>query len=147
MPSPILRRLRDLPSFELASGDPDPRGWAVRGRDGQPFGTVHELLADPLAQRVLYLDVLLTPGLPGLLPPAPHTEQRILLPLAAVDLDNEGRSVFVTALSRDTVHSYPLFIDFMLPPDFELAMQEKLGLAMPDTRAPSDNSYFQTMEP
>ncbi len=129
MNSPILRRLRDLPSFELATGDPDPRGWAVRGRDGHAFGTVDELLVDPVSQRVLYLNVLLETGLPGMLAPAPHTDQRILLPLAAVNLDNEGQSVFVTALSRDTVRNYPLFIDFMLPPDLENAMLAALDTA------------------
>jgi len=126
MSSPVLRRLRDLPSFEMATGDPDPRGWAVRGRDGHAFGTVDELLVDPNSQRVLYLNVLLETGLPGMLAPAPHTDQRILLPLTAVNLDLEGQSVFVTALSRDTVHNYPLFVDFMLPPDFEDAMQSAL---------------------
>lgn len=128
MNSPLLRRLRDLPSFELATGDPDPRGWTVRGRNGQAFGTVRELLVDPVAQQVLYLDVQLAAGLPGMLPPAPHTDQRILLPLAAVDLDSEGSSVFVTAISHDTVSSYPLFLDFLLPPELEAAMNEKLGL-------------------
>jgi hypothetical protein len=129
MNSPILRRLRDLPSFELATGDPDPRGWAVRGRDGHAFGLVDELLVDPVSQRVLYLNILLEKNLPGMLAPAPHTDQRILLPLSAVDLDPEGQSVFVTALSRDTVRNYPLFIDFMLPPDFESAMRTALGTA------------------
>ncbi|MDO7885831.1 hypothetical protein [Hymenobacter cheonanensis] len=129
MNSPVLRRLRDLPSFELATGDPDPRGWAVRGRDGHAFGLVDELLVDPISQRVLYLNVLLENGLPGMLAPGPHTDQRILLPLSAVDLDAEGRSVFVTALSRDTVRNYPLFIDFMLPPELESAMHTALGMA------------------
>ena len=128
MSSPILRRLRDLPTFEMAPGDPDVRGWTVRGRDGQAFGIVHELLADPVARRVLYLNVQLEPGLPGVPPPPPHTETRILLPLAAVNLDAEGSSVFVTALSRATVGSYPPFVDFMLPPDFEEAMRKELGM-------------------
>ena len=128
MNNPVLRRLRDLPSFELATGDPDPRGWPVRGSDGHAFGTVDELLVDPVSQQVLYLNVLLATGLPGMLPPAPHTEQRILLPLSAVNLDNEGSSVFVTALSRDTIRNYPLFLDFLLPPDFAAAMQQALGV-------------------
>lgn len=128
MNSPILRRLRDLPTFEMATGDPDPRGWTVRGRDGHAFGTVHELLVDLDTQRVLYLDVQLGRGLPGVPTPAPHADPRILLPVAAVNLDAEGSSVFVTALSRDTVGSYPLFVDFMLPPTFEAAMQRALGM-------------------
>ncbi|MGI4875787.1 MAG: PRC-barrel domain-containing protein [Janthinobacterium lividum] len=122
----ILRRLRDLPTFELVPGDPDVRGWAVRGSDGQPFGTVHELLVDPLAQQVLYLNVELVASLPGVPKAPPHTTNHILLPLAAVQFDNEGKSVFVTALSHDTVRTYPLFRDFMLPPGLEEAMQQAL---------------------
>jgi hypothetical protein len=128
MSSPILRRMRDLPTFEMATGDPDPRGWAVRGGDGQAFGVVTELLVDPEAQRVLYLTVQLNRGLPGVPTPAPHTEILILLPLAAVNLDTEGSSVFVTTLRRDTISSYPPFIDFILPTEFESAMQQALGI-------------------
>ncbi|QKG55380.1 hypothetical protein GKZ68_01245 [Hymenobacter sp. BRD128] len=147
MNAPILRRLRDLPTFELVADDPDPRGWTVRGSDGQALGIVHELLADPVAQRIQYLDVLLAAGLPGVPAPLPHTEQRILLPLAAVHFDAEGHNVFVTALSRETVHAYPPFIDFMLPPDFEAEMRQKLGM---DTESSgnlaADNSHFQTID-
>ncbi len=127
MPSPVLRRLRDLPTFEMATGDPDPRGWTVRGGDGQAFGTVLELLVDPESQRVLYLNVELARGLPGVPTPAPHAETQILLPLEAVNLDTEGNSVFVTALRRDTVSTYPTFVDFILPTEFEDAMQRALG--------------------
>lgn len=127
MNSPVLRRLRDLPTFELATGDPDPRGWAVRGGDGHAFGAVDELLVDLVSQRVLYLNVVLETGLPGIPPPGPHADQRILLPLAVVNLDTDGKNVFVTALSRDTVQHYPLFVDFMLPPEFEEAMQRALS--------------------
>jgi photosynthetic reaction center H subunit len=127
MPSTILRRLRDLPTFEMATGDPDPRGWVVRGGDGQVFGTVIELLVDPESQRVLYLNVELERGLPGVPTPAPHAETQILLPLAVANLDIEGSSVFVTALRRDTISSYPPFVDFILPTDFESAMQRALG--------------------
>ncbi|GAB3637763.1 hypothetical protein GCM10027422_33530 [Hymenobacter arcticus] len=129
MNSPLLRRLRDLPTFEMATGDPDPRGWTVRGSDGQPFGTVYELLVDPVGQRVLYLDVVLAAGLPGVPAPAPHADQRILLPLAAVNLDTEGSSVFVTSLSHANISTYPLFVDFILPGDFEEIMRNKLGLS------------------
>ena len=128
MPSPVLRRLRDLPTFEMATGDPDPRGWPVRGGDGQSFGTVQELLVDLETQRVLYLTVQLDQGLPGVVPPAPHAETQVLLPLVAVNLDTEGHSVFATALRRDTISTYPPFVDFILPTDFEEAMLRALSL-------------------
>jgi len=146
MNSPVLRRLRDLPTFELVADDPDPRGWAVRGSDGRAFGTVDELLVDLVSQRVLYLNVVLETGLPGIPPPGPHADQRVLLPLSAVNLDGEGKSVFITTLSRDTVQHYPLFVDFMLPPDFERAMLQALGVAPEEEKSSSDNSHFQTLD-
>jgi len=127
MPSPVLRRLRDLPDFEMATGDPDPRGWPVRGGDGQAFGIVQELFVDLETRRVLYLNVQLDRGLPGVPAPTPHIETQILLPLASVNLDTEGNSVFVTTLRRDTVATYPPFVDFILPTEFEEAMQQALG--------------------
>lgn len=54
-------------------------------------------------------------------------ETQILLPLAAVNLDTEGGSVFITALRRDTISHYPPFVDFILPADFEDAMQRALS--------------------
>ena len=118
--------MRDLPSFEMAADSPDVRKWPVRGSDGRPFGTVQELFVDPAGRQVLYLDVLLEKGLPNMLAAQPNAEQRILLPVAAVHIDAEGKSVFITALSRDNIASYPLFLDFMLPPELEVAMQKAL---------------------
>jgi len=76
---------------------------------------------------VLYLSVQLERGLPGVPPPPPHAETQILLPLANVNLDTEGSSVFVTALRRDTLGGYPPFVDFILPTEFEEAMQQALS--------------------
>jgi sporulation protein YlmC with PRC-barrel domain len=49
--------LRDMRDFQVASGDPDVRGWDVIANDGRSLGKVHELLVDTGAQRVRYLDV------------------------------------------------------------------------------------------
>ena len=93
----ILRRMRDLPNFEMAPNSPDVRNWPVRGGDGQAFGTVEELLVDPEARQVLYLNVVLDAGLPGVPPPLPHADTRILLPVAAVNIDPEGQSIFASS--------------------------------------------------
>lgn len=52
-----LVRLEDMDDFEVASGDPDPRGWVVKASDGQTVGTVKHLLVDPQAMRVALLEV------------------------------------------------------------------------------------------
>jgi hypothetical protein len=37
-----LSRLSDLDDYEIASGDPDVRGWKVYSADGKEIGKVHE---------------------------------------------------------------------------------------------------------
>ena len=49
METSVLRRLRDLTDFEVADGNPDVRGWAIRGRDGQALGTVFEMIVNLMA--------------------------------------------------------------------------------------------------
>ena len=51
-----LGRLR---RYKVADGDPDVRGWQVYGNDGQTIGQVDDLLVDPDALRVRYLQVRL----------------------------------------------------------------------------------------
>jgi len=126
MTNPVLRRLRDLPSFKMAPDNPDVRGWTVRGSDGQPLGVVDELLVDPVGQTVRYLNVQLTPDLPGVPAPGSHADHHVLLPLAAVHLDAEASNVFVTALSQQNIRAYPLFVEFQLVPGFEEAMRQAL---------------------
>ncbi len=59
-----LVRLKDLDDYEVASGDPDPRGWEVKALDGRTVGTVKHLLVDTVALRVRYLEVEVD-ALPG----------------------------------------------------------------------------------
>ena len=54
---PNLRRLGELDNFEVASDDPDVRGWDVKTRDGREVGEVEELIVDPSARKVRYLEV------------------------------------------------------------------------------------------
>ncbi len=54
--------LRSLPREHLASGDPDVRGWAVLGDDGNRIGTVDDLLVDAEARMVRFLIVALDPA-------------------------------------------------------------------------------------
>jgi hypothetical protein len=51
--------LRRMHNFRITEGDPDVRGWEVRGADGRRIGEVDDLLVDSQALRVRYLDVIL----------------------------------------------------------------------------------------
>ncbi len=116
-----LRRLRDLPDFEVADGYPDVRGWAVRGATGTALGTVSELLVDADAEQVRYLDAQLTGA------PEP---KRVLLPLNLAVLDAEVRSVFIPSLTDAAVAAYPTYAEELLTPAYAAAMRQALGEAL-----------------
>lgn len=127
-----LRRLRDLTSFEVADGNPDVRGWAVRGADGRRFGQVHELIVDIDALKVRYLDVELDDSLRI----NPH-DRHILLPIGVAALDEDGDNVFVPSLTAERALDYPPYIEIQITRQYEEAMLRALNLPLP-AAAPAD---------
>lgn len=120
MDVPLLRRLRDLADFEVADDNPDVRGWTVRGSDGQALGTVFELIVEPEAMKVRYLDVALDTR-------SSANEHHILLPIGAASLDEEGDNVFVPALNEAAVLNYPHYVEVQITREYEEAMLRALG--------------------
>ena len=122
METSVLRRLRDLTDFEVADGNPDVRGWVLRGNDGQALGTVFELIVEPEAMKVRYLDVELDSRF--------HIDghgNHILLPIGAASLDDDGDNVFVPALNAESVLNYPAYVEIQITRDYEEAMLRALG--------------------
>ena len=130
-----LRRLRDLAEFEVADGNPDVRGWAVRGGDGKKFGEVTELIVEEEALKVRYLDVVLNAALPTN-EPARH----ILIPVGVAALDEEADNVFVPSLSLELVLDYPPYTEFQITRAYEEAMLRTLKLPLPE---PSISSFYE----
>ncbi|GAB3876708.1 hypothetical protein GCM10028824_34890 [Hymenobacter segetis] len=122
METPVLRRLRDLTDFEVADGNPDVRGWTVRGSDGQALGTVFELIVEPEAMKVRYLDVELDSRFN-----LNDHENHILLPIGAAALDEDGDNVFVPALNAESVLNYPHYVEVQITREYEEAMLRALG--------------------
>lgn len=126
METPVLRRLRDLTDFEVADDNPDVRGWAVRGRDGQALGVVFELIVDPEALKVRYLDVELDARYQ-----ISEYANHILLPVGVASLDAEDDNVFVPALDAKSVLDYPPYTEIQITRAYEEAMLRALGLEQP----------------
>ena len=122
METPILRRLRDLTDFEVADDNPDVRGWTVRGNDGQALGTVFELIVEPEALKVRYLDVELDGRFR-----VNELENHILLPIGAASVDDDGDNVFVPALNAESVLNYPAYTEIQITRAYEEAMLRALG--------------------
>jgi hypothetical protein len=122
--TPHLNRLRDLTDFEVADGNPDVRGWAVRGSDGQLLGTVFELIVEPEALKVRYLDIELDARFN-----LNEFDDHILLPIGVASLDTEDDNVFVPALNAESVLDYPTFTEIQITREYEEAMLRALGVA------------------
>ncbi|WP_156109041.1 PRC-barrel domain-containing protein [Hymenobacter sp. APR13] len=131
-----LRRLRDLTEYEVADGNPDVRGWAVRGGDGRQFGTVAELIVEEQTLKVRYLDVELDAALR-----INEQERHILVPIGVAALDEDGDNLFVPSLTLDSVLEYPPYQEFQISREYEQAMLRALRLQLPENTA--DTFYEQ----
>lgn len=96
--------LSDAKSFKLGSGAPNPRGWSVFGSDGERVGTVTQLLVDPTAMKVRYLDVDLLDDLFML-----KDDRHVLVPLEYVDLKERGNDAWVRGLTAREVADLPAY--------------------------------------
>ena len=88
-----LRRLSDMPEFEVATGDPDVRGWPVVGPAGDRIGRVGELLVDPSQMKVRYLEVTLHDPLPNVVA---TRQRRVVVPIGAAAVEREHDQVRLT---------------------------------------------------
>jgi len=139
-----LRRLRDMAEFEVASGNPDVRGWSVRGSDGKKFGEVYELIVEEEALKVRYLDIELDSALN-----INERDRHILLPIGVAALDEESDNVFVPSLTSESVLYYPPFVEIQITREYEQAMLKSLNLSLPThqenefyNQAPYDERHF-----
>lgn len=96
--------LSEAKDFKLQSGAPDPRGWNVFGSDGERVGTVSQMLVDPAALKVRYLDVDLLDDLFLL-----RDDRHVLVPLEHVDLKERGNDVWVRRLVAAEVARLPAY--------------------------------------
>lgn len=75
-----LDTLQNLDDWEIADGEPDPRGYDLIGRDGEKIGTIENLLASPTTQRV-YFAIVDTGGW--------FNNKRFALPLREISFDTD----------------------------------------------------------
>jgi hypothetical protein len=81
--------------FRVVAGEPDIVGWKVKA-SGESSGTVRDLVIDPEAAQVRYVDIELPDG-------------QLLLPIGYVELDAENKAVGVAGLSKADLEALPGF--------------------------------------
>ncbi|HET7456045.1 MAG TPA: DUF2382 domain-containing protein [Gemmatimonadaceae bacterium] len=115
----------------VADANDDVRGWSVRDRDGQAIGRVLDLLVDPKAMKVRYLDVALDPNVF-------RAERRALIPVGATRSDDDDR-VVRTDLSVEALGAYPEYQGTGVTRDYERSLRSALG---DDARTPASDADF-----
>jgi hypothetical protein len=98
-----LQGLRSLHDHELAEGVPDVRGWKVVDRNGDRIGRVDDLIVDPAAQMVRYIDVDLRDSVS----PDDDKDYHLLIPVGTARLDDHDDCVHADNLTKDQLGSYP----------------------------------------
>ena len=85
-----LTPMRELDHFEVASGEPDIRGWRVFTSAGRELGQVEDLLVDTEAREVVMLDIDLR-----------RDDRHTLAPIRAAWIDREHERVIIDSSELD----------------------------------------------
>jgi sporulation protein YlmC with PRC-barrel domain len=96
--------MREAKDFRIAKDDPDVRKWNVFGADGERVGVVSEMLVDPAAMKIRYLDVDLADDLFTL-----KEDRHVLIPMEHAELRERGKDVWVKGLRAREVARLPAY--------------------------------------
>lgn len=110
-----LLALAEAGNYDVVAGDADPRGWDLVMADRRREGTVHDLLIDPAAMKVRYLDCELTAPEHG----HPAGGRHILVPIGYTRLDTHEKTVYVDAIDSARVSDLPSFPGLPVAPEDE----------------------------
>jgi uncharacterized protein (TIGR02271 family) len=80
-----LTRLENLDDWEIAEGEPDPRGYDLIDRDGEKIGTIENLLASPTTQKA-HFAIVDTGGW--------FQNKRFTVPLEELDFDADASRAY-----------------------------------------------------
>ncbi len=112
--------LSDARDFKLAKGEPDVRGWNVFGADGERLGTVSEMLVDPAALQIRYLDIDLHDDLFRL-----KDDRHLLVPIDEVELRERGKDVWIKNLPAEEVARLPAYTGGAVEPGIEELIRDR----------------------
>lgn len=112
--------LDDLDDYEVAEGEPDVEGWEVIASDGREIGKIKNLLADPAAMKVRYLDIDLERDLVR-----NRDSSHILIPIGHVRVIEEDKRVMVESLSSSEVLELPEYTGGPVSREYESTLRQR----------------------
>jgi sporulation protein YlmC with PRC-barrel domain len=123
--------LRDAKDFRLSKGAPNLKGWAVYGSDNEKVGVVTQMLVDPLAMKVRYIDVDLADDLFGL-----TDDRHVLIPLEAVELRERSEDVWVQGMAGRDIATLPAYLGGPVDPLLEEGVESAFHTSYARSAAP-----------
>jgi photosynthetic reaction center H subunit len=125
--------LRDAKDFRLAKGAPNLKGWTVYASDNEKVGVVTQMLVDPLAMKVRYIDVDLADDLFGL-----TDDRHVLIPLEAVELRERSEDVWVQGMVGRDIATLPAYLGGPVDPLLEEGVEGAFNTSYARSAAPVD---------
>jgi sporulation protein YlmC with PRC-barrel domain len=133
---PHLFRLNDLNDYEVADRDPDVRGWLVYSAEGIKFGKIVELIVDPDAMKVRYLDIEVDEGVEGV-----TDERRLLVPIGVASVDEKDDKVFIRTIQTVSLLKTPPYKGGVVTRDYEDTLRRSF---LNEKERPLDEDYYSS---
>lgn len=128
--------LDQLDDFTVADGDPDVRGWEVLASDGRKIGEVDELLVDPTAMKVRYLDVDVDDDLI-----TADDDRHVLIPIGYARLHEDDDQVFVDTLKSTDLAGLPAYRHEALTREYETDLRTRFDKTYKADTTPDKDFY------
>jgi uncharacterized protein (TIGR02271 family) len=125
--------LTQMTDYEIADGYPDIRGWEVKDSTGKRVGEVHELLVDPSAMRVRYLDIGLDREFG-----AGAGDRHVLIPIGSVALDDQRDDVVLRGIGVGQLAGLAPYNHSDVTREYETDVLSGLGFAGADRATDAD---------
>lgn len=132
----LLYRLSELDYFEVADKNPDVRGWDVKAGDGAKIGTVHDLIVDPGALKVRYLEISIENQADDAV-----NDRLILVPIGMARIDKDEDEVIIDKITRSVLTSYPLYDGGIITRAYEHSLRHIYTPDLMTTNDPDSDFY------
>jgi uncharacterized protein (TIGR02271 family) len=115
--------------YEVAPGELDVRGWRVFTANDERIGKVDDLIIDPAAGKVRYLEVQIDRKAAQL-----DRDRRVLIPIGNAALDTKDKLVVLSGMTRAAISNLPEYAGANLDSDYDDTYRRYLSTAYPPRR-------------
>jgi photosynthetic reaction center H subunit len=130
-----LYRLYEMQGYEIKGAEPDVRNWDVVSRDGKRIGKVYELIVDPKARKIRYIEVQTDKDMGKR-----DEDDHILIPVGITSLDEKEDNVIVR-MDYSELARYPLFRGGEITRSYEDSIKSSVRMDTLTARDPDDEYY------